>query len=251
MAEFCKLLVARVGEVPDARSREIISQALDWAAAHSEALEFVHSSKIGRKGHLPNMVGFGNLLAGIERQSNVWKRPVDVIRHDRQHEFAASLKFWHEMYSNARDDVISLPLGEKMVLRKVFGSRLEISSAYECAGIQMVNVILWLFSRSLRGDDIPPHCQAILDYVHGRAYQEDFSFAGVGHAAEAMVGKIQSAPLSAASLKKARTLQVELEDRRLAQMEAYSAGSRDEARSWKLTAIFVDKAAVRRLETAP
>lgn len=228
MAEFCKLLLAQVRHVPDARSREIITQALEWAAARPEALEFVHADKIGRKSHLPNMVGFGNLLAGIERQSNVWKRPVAVITHDRQHEFATSLKFWHEIYSNALDDVLTLPLGEKMVLRKVFGSRLEISSGKDCAGIQVIDVILWLFSRSLRGDDIPPYCQAILDYVYSRAYQDDFSFAGVGKAAEALVDQMLDDPLECATLERAKVLQQELEERRLAQIAAYEAKTADD-----------------------
>ena len=65
--------------IPDQRSRNVIEQALDWAAANPESLEFVHSDKVGRKGHLPNMVGFGNLLGGIERQSAIWNRSVECI----------------------------------------------------------------------------------------------------------------------------------------------------------------------------
>ena len=173
MADFCRALRSRVGLIPDQRSREVVGEALDWASANPEALEFVYQTKISRKTHLPNMVGFGNLLSGIERQSNVWRRPVEVIKHDRQHEFEPALKFWHEMYSNALDDVVQLPLGEKMVLRKVFGSRLEISSAEESAGIQIIDVILWLFARSLRGHVLPDGCQALLNYVYGRAYQDE------------------------------------------------------------------------------
>ncbi len=93
MTDFCSALRKRVDLVEDARSREIIAGGLDWAVRNPEALEFIHSSKIGRKGHLPNMVGFGNLLGGIEGQSNVWQRPVEVIKHDRRHEFEAALKF--------------------------------------------------------------------------------------------------------------------------------------------------------------
>lgn len=209
MAAFCRALRGRVDLVPDQRSREVIGEALDWAAEHPEALDFVHQTKVGRRGHLPNMVGFGNLLAGIERQSNVWGRPVDVIRHDRQHEFAPSIRFWHEMYSNARDDVVVLPLGEKMVLRKVFGSRLEISSAEESAGIQVIDVILWLFARSLRGDQLPNDCQALLDYVYRRAHQDDFSFSGVGAKTEALIDEVECAPLSPKAIEQARTLQFE------------------------------------------
>lgn len=93
MADFCRLVLARVNDIPDARSREIVTNALEWAADNPEALQFVHSDKVGRKSHLPNIIGFGNLLAAIEKQSSLWGRKVEVIRHDRQHEFAAGLKF--------------------------------------------------------------------------------------------------------------------------------------------------------------
>lgn len=222
MAAFCRELGGRLDAVPDERSREIFSEALAWAAANPEALEFVHGSKQGRKSHLPNMIGFGNLLAGIERQSNEWGRPVDVIKHDRQHEFAPAMRFWHELYSNAREEVVTLPLGEKMVLRKVFGSKLEISASKDSAGIQIIDAILWLFARSLRGEILPAGCQALLDYVYRRAYQDDFSFAGVGASAEELLDEIEQAPLSQAQLEKARALQQEIEDRRLGAMQAYA-----------------------------
>ena len=222
MAQFCVSLRTCASLIPDARSREIVADALDWVTANPEALEFVHANKIGRKGHLPNMVGFGNLLAGIERQSNVWSRPVDMIKHDRQHEFEPAIKFWHEMYSNARDDVVSLPLGEQMVLRKVFGSRLVITAAQESAGIQVIDVILWLFSRSLKGEQLPNKCQELLNYVYSRAYQDDFSFAGVGAATEELIDEIETRPLPPGALEDARALQIELEERRKAAVAEYA-----------------------------
>jgi hypothetical protein len=222
MAEFCGALRARVHLIRDKRSRDIVSEALDWAIANPEALEFVHQDKVTRKGHLPNMVGFGNLLAGIERQSNVWARPVEVLKHDRQHEFAEALKVWHDMFSNALPDVVELPLGEKMVLRKVFGSRLEISSAQESAGIQVIDVILWLFARSLRDPDLPPNCQALLNYVYSRGAQDDFSFAGVGAATEAMIEGLEDVPMSQDTLERGRALQEFSEERRRRAMADYA-----------------------------
>lgn len=222
MARFCEALSERVVLIADARSRQIAKEALEWAAANPEALEFVNQDKVGRKGHLPNMVGFGNLLAGIERQSHVWARPVDVIKHDRQHEFEPAIKFWHDMYANARDDVVMLPLGEKMVLRKVFGSRLEISSAQESAGIQVIDVILWLFARSLRGDPLPSNCQRLLNYVYSRAYQDDFSFAGVGAATEDAIAAIEAQPLPPGALDDGRALNFEMESRRKPAMADYA-----------------------------
>ncbi|MCW2392420.1 hypothetical protein M2336_000744 [Sphingobium sp. B1D7B] len=77
MADFCRLILPRIVDIPDARSREIVTNALEWAAANPEALQFVHSDKVGRKSHLPNIIGFGNLLGAIEKQSGIWEQHRD------------------------------------------------------------------------------------------------------------------------------------------------------------------------------
>jgi len=61
------------------------------------------------------------------------------------------------MYSNARDDAVMHSFGSRMVLRRVFGSEFEISDAKGSAGIQVIDVILWLFARSHK-TDLPPNC---------------------------------------------------------------------------------------------
>lgn len=221
MADFCRLILPRVHDIPDARSREIVTDALEWAAKNPEALQFVHSDKVGRKSHLPNIIGFGNLLAAIEKQSAHWGRQVEVIRHDRQHEFAAGLKFWHQMYSNARADVVEHPFGGRMVLRRVFGSTLEISDAKASAGIQIIDVILWLFARAQK-TDLPPNCQAILDYVYSRGHLDDFSFSTAEAATTQSIFDIERRPLSAKMIEDGRKLRLDIEERRLAGMADFA-----------------------------
>ncbi len=221
MAEFCRMLLPRVGLIPDARSREIVGEALQWAADNPEALQFVHSDKVGRRSHLPNIIGFGNLLNAIETRSEIWGRPVEVIRHDRQQEFAAAIKFWHEMYSNAREDVLEMPFGGRMVLRRVFGSSLEISNAKDSPGIQMIDVILWLFARAQRSE-LPPNCQAILDYAIGRGHLDDFSYATAMAATKRLVENIESEPLPPSAMEDSLKIRAEIEEHRHAGMQEYA-----------------------------
>ncbi len=227
MAGVCRQIAANVDLLPDQRSKEIIGEAMTWAAEHPECLHFVHSDKVGRKSHLPNMVGFGNLLAGIEKQSVVWQRPVDRIVHDRQHEFASAIEFWHKMYSNARPEAVTVPFSGKMVLRKVFGSKLEITSAKESAGIQVIDVILWLFSRSLK-QELPPNCQKLLNYVHSRAHSDDFSFAGAEAIAAASVERANSVTMTPEAIEGARAFRAEMEQGRLQAMSDFE--NEEEAR---------------------
>lgn len=180
LVSFCRGLAERLDRIDDARLRKVVGDALEWAVENPESFFLVSEDKRQRNGHMPNMVGFGNLIEAIEGQSNRWNRRVETIVHDRQSEFEQSLRFWHRMFTNAKADVVTLPLGEKLVLRKVFGSTLRMSAGVDSAGIQMTDVTLWLFARSLKGHELPPGCARLLAYVQSRAHQNDFSFIGVG-----------------------------------------------------------------------
>jgi hypothetical protein len=81
--EVCDLLLARVPTLPDARSREMIGEAIQWARDNPEANHFYSGSDLGRYAHLPNLVAFTNLIDGLDRQSQAWGRSVRIIRHDR------------------------------------------------------------------------------------------------------------------------------------------------------------------------
>lgn len=74
--------------------------------------------------------------------------------------------------------------------KKVWEGRLSSSAV-----IQIIDVILWLFARSLK-EEIPQNFQGLLDYVYSRAYMEDFSFPNAEEMAEAMLDKLFSTEMS-------------------------------------------------------
>jgi len=136
-----------IAELPDQRSRQLITDAIDWATENPESIYIHTNSKAARLGHLPNLAAFPNLLDGIEQRSKLWKRKVIEIVHDRQSQFEGTLRDWHDLFRNAAPDVITWTMGEKYTLRRVEGSDFRISSAQESAGIQAVDTVLWLFKR--------------------------------------------------------------------------------------------------------
>lgn len=60
--------------LPDARSRQIVSEALKWALENSGNFATFLRDKANRYGHSPNFVTFTNLLDGLERISQSWNR---------------------------------------------------------------------------------------------------------------------------------------------------------------------------------
>ena len=79
----CDALQRNLDEVPDARSRQLLTDGLESAKQHPESIQIHTDRKIARKGHFPNMVAFTNLLDGLEDHSKRFKRPVARITHDK------------------------------------------------------------------------------------------------------------------------------------------------------------------------
>ncbi len=220
LPEICQSLTDRVGELPDQRSRQIVSDALAWARDHPETLHLHLDTRQARNGHMPNMVAFANLLEGLEFFSKKWDRRVRRITHERQSEFDKTLKEWHEIHSTASDEPIHMP-GEVIVFQKVVGSEFEVKKDSESAGIQAIDIVLWLYLQYTREADFPPNCARLMKYVVRHAWMNDFSYAGVEKQFIERFGKIISTPISAEQELEARKL-IELDEvRRLESMRQY------------------------------
>ena len=46
-------------------------------------------------------------------------------------------------------------------------------------GIQVSDVVLWLYGQFQKNKPLPPKCVAIVDYVRAHGWENDLSFAGV------------------------------------------------------------------------
>lgn len=218
--EICQAVIDRVHYLPDARSQQVISEALAWSRDHPEGLDFYQAGRQAKKGHMPNVVSFTNLLEGLETLSSKWKRPVRLIRHDRQSQFEATLAEWHQLISNALPDPIHLP-GETRVLRKVHNSDFEVSASDQSPGIQVADLILWLFKQFLSKKNMSYHSAKQLNFAMSRGMQTDFSFKGVEQAMVEQFGPMMKSNISDEQLAKARELQAHYETIRLDNIAAY------------------------------
>lgn len=217
---ICEDLLARVSILPDRRSREVVSETLAWSRDHPEALDIFIAGRQAKNGHMPNMVAFVNLLSGLEDHSKRWKRPLRKIVHDRQSQFESSLAEWHAMLSNASDKPIDRP-GETIVVQKVAGSTFEVSASDDSAGIQIADLILWLFRQHFSGKHISEKSGRLLSYVFKKCYYSDFSFDGVGRQVEEQWSQIMATKLSPEMEKKAQEMMAKNEQHRQLLIAAY------------------------------
>ncbi|MBR0899106.1 DUF3800 domain-containing protein [Bradyrhizobium tropiciagri] len=218
---ICQALIDRVDDLPDQRSRDIVAETLSWARDNPETIHVHLDSRQARNGHMPNMVAFANLLDGLEGFSKRWDRRVRRITHDRQGEFDKTLAEWHDLYSHASADPVEAWVGETHVFQKVVGSEFEVKADSESAGIQAIDIVLWLFLQRTRGAGFPRECARLLNYALKHAYMSDFSFEGVSRRMDNEFGEILRGELSPEVEAKARELMALSEQRRQESMEQY------------------------------
>jgi len=220
LPEICQALIDRAGELPDERSQQIVSDGLAWARDYPETIHVHLDTRQARNGHMPNLVAFANLLEGLEFFSKKWNRRVRRITHEQQSEFDKTLREWHELYSTASDEPIHMP-GEVIVFQKVVGSEFEVKKSSESAGIQAIDIVLWLYLQYTREAGFPPDCARLMNYVFGHAWMNDFSYAGVEKQFAERFGRILSTPISAEQEAEARKHIAQDEARRIQSMEQY------------------------------
>lgn len=212
--ESLKKLREQVPGLPDARSRELFIDAIDWALKYPEEI-YVHSSGVeARNGHLSNMAVFPELLGGIEQQSQLWQSKVHQIKHDRQSEFEKTLKEWHERHKNASAKPIHLPGKEKYVMRRVEGSKLIVSNSNDSPGIQVADIMMWLFKKLREGHRLPQNCARLMHYVLKYGYMVDLSFEGVSRQLSGTMKELEEVEMTDERIKFAQNTLDEIEQNR-------------------------------------
>jgi hypothetical protein len=217
---ICARLHGNLLGIPDGRSREILGEGLEWARTHPESIQIHTDRKLSRQGHFPNLVAFTNLLDGLERYSKERKKRVARITHDHQGEFAKSLAMWHELFSNAAPDEIRWA-GDTYSIQRVVGSEFEVKEDSLSPGLQVVDVVLWLYSQHHKKRPLPRKCTAILAYVLNHGWESDFSFAGVEQMFLDKFGPILTTPLTPEQEKLAREMMQKFEQSRQASVAQY------------------------------
>jgi hypothetical protein len=104
----------------------------------------------------------------------------------------------------------------KFSLQKACGSKFVVSNRSESPGIQLVDIVLWLFSRMNGGEGLFEHSHRLMEYALRKGYHNDFSFDGVHHNLGKEIRQIMEAPFSEEQLAQANEMIEREEERRLA-----------------------------------
>ncbi len=103
----------------------------------------------------------------------------------------------------------------------VRGSNFSVLEDSQCPGIQIADIVLWLYAQFRKGKELPSGCLALLEYIFEHGWESDFSFAGVEREYLEKFDAILSKPFPPEEEAKARAILERLEEGRRASMAQY------------------------------
>ncbi len=213
--------LARAPNLPDKRSREIISDSINWALNNPEALYAYSPGKIQEASNFPNIVAFPEILRGIDYWREKWNQPVEWVYHDLQDQFKKAMKYWHGLISNASIEKVNW-LGEEIQIGAVPKSNFMLKRDIDSAGLQLVDVILWLTKKNIEGADLSKDFHGMLSYVSDNCDLFDLSYNGLITYLNIVMPKIWDAPDTDEQFRKAKELLESGEERRQKNMKEYA-----------------------------
>lgn len=159
LIEVCQKLLGRVHMLPDERSIEIITDALSWAIKNPSEIYYHASSKNDKLQISPNLIGFQSVMHGIATRLENTQSDATKVIVDRQSEFNKAQEWISHLYQNAKK--LDEPMGfgpgmPTMDLRHMPSVPIECTPGTDSAGLEIVDIYIWLFKRQMEGKELAP-----------------------------------------------------------------------------------------------
>lgn len=188
----------------DERTVSLLSDAIEWASEHPEPFMEHRRDKLDS----PNVVAFSLILDALHDLHRETGAVVKAFIHDEQNEFAPSLRKIYEMLSQ-----VSLHMSASSPLPEIrqfptFDCDLHVAASTEdVAGLEIIDVLLWLFKRSIeRGGKEQGSCAELFETISRLALFSAFTMAQLRSNVIASYNALMAMPLSAEQIAKGQDL---------------------------------------------
>lgn len=153
-SEVCGELLQRVNILSDARSVELITDALSWAMVNFDELGYNCKTNKEKLQIMPNMIGFQSVLHGICSRLGAPNRKADIIV-DQQSQFNTTQRELNEFYYQIREQPWALGPGlPVMDMKNMPAKPLVFQSGTMSAGLELVDIYLWIFKRYMEQKEL-------------------------------------------------------------------------------------------------
>jgi len=153
--EVCTEIRSRIDFLPDARSREIIGDALQWAANHPEKISYNAKRKSEILEIAPNVIGFQSVMKGIGERLRRHRKEASRIVVDQQTQFNKAQRSLSQHLALMRNvPLVNGPGLPELDLRHIPDTPITFDSSTNSAGLQLVDIYLWVFKRFMEGKEV-------------------------------------------------------------------------------------------------
>jgi hypothetical protein len=176
----CRTLRDRLVRLPDARSRELFGDVLTWAINNPGEIGYNVHDKHSRLQILPNIVGFQSVMHGIAARIKATGKEAVKIVVDQQSQFNKAQKTLADFYASAREiEWAAGPGMPVMDLTNMPKVPIVFSSSKDSAGLELVDIQLWVFKRFIEGKELAPELFALIKPHLYRGRTDEISLAAL------------------------------------------------------------------------
>jgi hypothetical protein len=176
LVEVCKTLKGRVESLPDQRSRTLICDTLTWAEKHTSEIHYNTKSKKDILQVTPNLIGFQSVIHGIALRLKGGKKEAACITVDHQSQFNKAQRTLSEIYTSVKGEQIPTGLGlPVMDMRHIPSVPLTFMSGADSAGLELVDIYLWIYKRFMERKELAPQLLAFLKRESARSKIDEVS----------------------------------------------------------------------------
>lgn len=176
LISVCKRVLERVNILPDARSIQVITDAMNWVINNPSSISYNASSKKDKLQISPNLIGFQSVMHGIAKRLEKSKSHAQKVVVDRQSQFNKAQEWIAQLYQNGRDLEEPLELGiglPTMDLKHMPAVPIECTPGTESPGLEIVDLYIWVFKRHIENKELAtPLYKLIKKQLHKGMYDE-------------------------------------------------------------------------------
>ncbi len=103
MQSVCRTLRSRLNHLPDARSTQLVGDALTWAEQNAAEISYNVATKKDLLHITPNVIGFQSVMHGIAKRIGSMGRQTSRIIVDQQSQFNKAQRTLAGFYQSARE----------------------------------------------------------------------------------------------------------------------------------------------------
>jgi hypothetical protein len=176
----CQRIAQRVDQLPDARSRQLISEGLMWAAQNPDAIGYNVDHEDDIKQISPNIIGFQFVMHGIAKRIMQRGKRASKIVVDRQSEFNKAQKTLSEFFAAVSGmEGATGPGMPKVSFAGMPKTPIEFAAGTDSAGLELVDVYLWIFKRLIDGKDMAAELMPLVYAQRHRGNTDEVSLGAI------------------------------------------------------------------------